>query len=137
MFNLKVHKETMPYKLYTESNLKREVIPFNEFKDQYRDEHIDYTTTDELEQACTQLLVNARSVKSYNETTHMIDIMKYAKYYFIKDCITLMDGVRKFDHDLNEVFKNANNKFPSINQCNRLRLRTYILFLQRLPQTIR
>ena len=42
--------------------------------------------------------------------------MKYAQFYGEKDRTTLMEGVRKFDRNLNEVFKNANNKFPGINQ---------------------
>ena len=46
----------MPYKLYTESNLKRKWIPFNEFKDQYRNEHIDDKTSAELEQDYSPML---------------------------------------------------------------------------------
>ncbi|KAK8871719.1 hypothetical protein M9Y10_007459 [Tritrichomonas musculus] len=70
IFNLIVHKEIMLYKLYTAANINRKMIPFNEFKDQYRDEHIDDKTEAELEQDYSQLLINAKEAEYYDETTH-------------------------------------------------------------------
>ena len=36
MFNLDVHKEVMAYKIYTEENIQKAVLPINEFYEQYR-----------------------------------------------------------------------------------------------------
>ena len=116
MFNLKVHKEIIAYKIYTEANMKRQWIPFNEFKEQYRREQSDRKSDDELERDYNQLLINAKSSKSYNESNDTIDINRYAKFYCVKDCITLMDGMNKFNNDLSEVFNQTNKPFIGIHQ---------------------
>ena len=63
MFQLKVHKEIIAYKIYTESNMKRQWIPFNEFYDQYVIENADKKSSDELEIDRRQLLNNAKFAK--------------------------------------------------------------------------
>ena len=116
MFQLKVHKEIIAYKIYTESNMKRQWIPFNEFYDQYVIENADKKSSDELEIDRRQLLNNAKFAKAYNESNDTIDIMRYAYYYCMKDCITLMDGMNKFNNDLAEVFKNTGKTWVGIHQ---------------------
>ena len=116
MFNLKVHKEIIAYRIYTEKNLQRKTIPFDEFYDQYVNENIDKKTVDELEQDRKQLISNAKFAKSYDEADETIDIMKYATFYCIKDCVTLMDGMTKFNNDLAEVFTKTDKPWIGIHQ---------------------
>ena len=87
IFNLIVHKEIMLYKLYTAANINRKMIPFNEFKDQYRDEHIDDKTEAELEQDYSQLLINAKEAEYYDETTHdwhneVCSVLRWKRPYY-------------------------------------------------------
>ena len=116
MFKLKVHKEIIAYKIYNAENMKRQWIPFDEFYNQYRIENIDKKSTDELDKDRDQLLRNAKFAKAYKEDTQEIEIMKYATFYCKKDCITLMDGMKKFNNDLGEVFKNTDKTWVGINQ---------------------
>ena len=116
MFKLNVHKEIIAYKIYTETNMKRQWIPFNEFYDQYVTENIDKKSKDELDKDRDQLIRNAKFAKAYKEDTNEIEIMKYARFYCIKDCITLMNGMNKFNNDLAEVFKNTNRTWIGIHQ---------------------
>ena len=116
MFKLKVHKEIIAYRIYTEANMKRVSIPFDEFYDQYVTENIDKKSEEELKKDREQLLKNAKFAKSYNVEKQEIDIMKYAQFYCIKDCLTLMDGMNKFNNDLSEVFKNASRTWVGIHQ---------------------
>lgn len=116
MFDLSVHKEIMPYKIYTAENIARKVIPYEEFRVQYREEQQDNKTKEELDHDYQQLLKNAKDAKAYELHPHTIDIMKYAKFYSIKDCVTLMRGMEKFNNDLAEVFKNTCRAFIGIHQ---------------------
>lgn len=116
MFNLKVHKEIIAYKIYTQANIKRRWIPFDEFFAQYVAENEDHKSTSDLEQDREQLLKNAKFAKAYNESDSSIDIMKYARFYCIKDCVTLMDGMTKFNNDLAEVFKTTEKPWIGIHQ---------------------
>ena len=116
MFNLKVHKEIIAYKINITENIKRQWIPFDEFYNQYVVENIDKKSLDEIKIDRDQLLSNARFAKAYKEDTNEIEIMKYAKFYCIKDCVTLMDGMRRFDNDLAEVFKKTDKTWIGIDQ---------------------
>ncbi|KAK8845150.1 hypothetical protein M9Y10_021332 [Tritrichomonas musculus] len=116
MFKLKVHKEIIAYKIYNAENMNRKWIPFDEFYNQYRIENIDKKSTDELDRDRDQLLRNAKFAKAYKEDTQEIEIMKYAKFYCIKDCITLMDGMKKFNNDLTELFKKTDKTWVGIHQ---------------------
>ena len=42
--------------------------------------------------------------------------MKYATFYCIKDCVTLMDGMTKFNNDLAEVFAKSDKPWIGIHQ---------------------
>lgn len=81
MFNLKVHMEIIAYRIYNEAtNIKRKCIQFEEFRCQYYKEQCDKKLTDELEQDYKRLLINTRVAKVYNEVTHEIGIMRYARF---------------------------------------------------------
>ncbi len=107
MFNLNVHKEVMAYKLYTEDNIKRKILPIEEFNEQYRKEN-------EGKDASKQILENAKLADAYSNENNTIDIMKYAVFYCFKDCIVLMKGLEKFNCDLKEVFKQTKTKMLNV-----------------------
>lgn len=102
MFNLDVHKEIMAYKLYTEHNIKRCIVPALEFQIQYYDEKKDEKSLHEIARDFKQLIENAKIADAYDSLN--IDIMKYAKFYCKKDCIVLMKGLEKFNEDLMKIF---------------------------------
>ena len=108
MFNLDVHKEVMAYKIYTEENIQKAVLPINEFYEQYRKEN-------DGKDESKQILENAKISEAYNEKNDSINIMKYAKFYCFKDCIVLMKGLEKFDKDLKEVFKQTGTEMLGVN----------------------
>ena len=117
MFKLTTHKEIISYKIYTKENIKRKMIPFSEFYDQYVVENKDKLRDEELEENCKQLIINAKFAKAYNDgDVPCIDIMQYAKFYSKKDCMTLMDGMNKFNDDLTEVFKETGKTWVGIHQ---------------------
>ncbi|KAK8895923.1 hypothetical protein M9Y10_013809 [Tritrichomonas musculus] len=128
MFKLTTHKEIISYKIYTEENIKRKMIPFSEFYDQYVAENKDKQTDEQLEENRKQLIKNAKFANAYNEnnspcidsssnmTMPCIDIIQYAKFYCIKDCLTLMKGMNKFNDDLAEVFKETSKTWVGIHQ---------------------
>ena len=113
MFNLKVHKEVMAYQLYTEVNRKRQIIPIQEYYNQLDIEN-KYKSESDREQLREQLLKNAIRCKSYNESDKTIDIMKYAQYYCVMDCLVLKQGIEKFDNDLRSVFIDYECQYPGI-----------------------
>lgn len=88
VLKLKVHKEIISYK----------------------------KSTDKLDRDREQLLLNAQFAKAYNEDTQEIDIMRYAKFYCIKDYITLMDGMNKINYNLADVFKKTDKSWIGIHQ---------------------
>lgn len=67
MFKLTTHKEIISYKIYTKENIKRKMIPFSEFYDQYVVENKDKLRDEELEENCKQLIINAKFAKAYND----------------------------------------------------------------------
>jgi hypothetical protein len=117
MFNLDAHKEIMPYKIYTKENRDKRLIPVKDFIEQYKKENSKYTDEDKR-----QILLNAQYSKSLinaetkNISKMQIDIMKYAEFYCLKDCIVLMQGLRTFNTDLRKVFNDSETKMPSIHQ---------------------
>lgn len=111
MFGLNVAKEKMAYKLYTKANRDRKTIPITEFYEQYDIEN--WMKTDEkLEKAHKQIKQNAIAAHAFENDE--IDIMKYAEFYCVKDCIVLMQGMEKFKQQLNEVFKEAGTSVPDL-----------------------
>ena len=101
MFKLNVHKEIMAYKLYTEKNLNKKLIDPLIFQLQYYNENKDRLSIKDFHKDCLQLMKNVELSKSKVE--NKIDIMKYAEFYCMKDCIVLMQGMIKFNKDLQEV----------------------------------
>ena len=103
MFKLNVHKEIMAYKLYTERNINKQLIDPLIFQLQYYKENRDRITIKEFHQDCLQLMKNINLSKSFIDSK--IDIMKYAEFYCMKDCIVLMQGMIKFNQDLQQVVR--------------------------------
>ena len=116
MFNLKVHKEIMAYKLYTKENRDKNIIPIEDFYNQYCEENKDTKTDEELMKDKEQIITNAINAKAYDSTNETIDIMRYAYFYCMKDCVVLMNGMDRFNKDLAEVFKQSNKAFLGIDQ---------------------
>ena len=101
MFTLNVHKEIMAYKLYTEKNINKQLIDPLIFQLHYYHENIDKISIKSFHQDCLQLMKNIKLSKSMIEGK--IDIMKYAEFYCMKDCLVLAQGMIKFNNDLQEV----------------------------------
>ena len=114
MFNLNVHKEIMAYKLYTKRNIERKNVSALEFQLQYFNENKDKLSIKEIKNDWKQLIENAKIAEAFDETSLMIDIMKYAIFYCRKDCIVLMKGIEKFDKDLAEVFNETNTQMLNV-----------------------
>ena len=122
MFQLDVHKEIMPYRLYTEKNLNKKLIdPLL----QYYNENKDRLSINEFHKDCLQLMKNINISKSMHHDKiatasdlWRIDILKYASFYCMKDCIVLMQGLEKFNNDLEEVFKHSSQTTIKINVHN-------------------
>ena len=112
MFNLSVHKEVMAYRLYTQENIEKQIVPISEFYEQYKIENEDKLSEEQLKEANKQILANAIEANAYENDT--IDIIKYAKFYCFKDCIVLMKGLEKFDRDLREVFNQTNTQMLNV-----------------------
>ena len=114
MFKLNVHKEIMAYKLYTEKNINKELIDPLIFQLQYYKENKDRLSIKDFHNDCLQLmkniklsssLTNGNGLKPLSLKEAKVDIMKYAQFYCMKDCIVLMQGMQKFNQDLQDVIK--------------------------------
>ena len=116
MFGLNVHKEIMAYKLYTNENRNRNILPVEEFYNQYVEENKDVKTDEELRKDKEQIVTNAINAKAYDGPNETIDIMRYAYFYCMKDCVVLMNGMNRFNKDLAEVFKTSGKTFLGIDQ---------------------
>ena len=114
MFNLKVHKEIMAYKIYTKANRQRGSVTIKEFYDQYCEENKDVKNEEDLAKDYEQIIRNAELAKALKGSE--LDLMKYAYFYCMKDCVVLLDGMDKFNNDLNEVFKETKKEFLGIHQ---------------------
>jgi hypothetical protein len=107
MFNLKVHKELMVYKFYTAENRARGKVPFEEFQNAFDMENPHASDAEHK-----QLRENAEFAKSLEND--QIDILAYAKFYCMKDCIVLMQGLEKFSNDLAEIYKECKTDMPAL-----------------------
>ncbi|KAK8898932.1 hypothetical protein M9Y10_001224 [Tritrichomonas musculus] len=114
MFKLKVHKEIMAYKIYTKANRQKGFVSVKEFFDQYCEENKDLKSAEELAKDQEQIKRNAELAKALKGDE--LDLMKYAYFYCMKDCVVLMEGMDKFNNDLNEVFKETKKEFLGIHQ---------------------
>jgi hypothetical protein len=116
MFKLKdldgnpLHKELMPYKLYTQDMMKTRVIPYQWFVDAFPEKKRNTPAKRVLIDTCVQ------NSKAYivRDDQEFIDIMQYAVYYCVKDCEVLMQGLEKFRSDLVELFKITRTEMPDI-----------------------
>ena len=116
MFKLNVHKELMPYKLYTQHNLERKKVSALEFQLQYFHENYNNIGFKQCINNMHQLIENAKIAKAYDKDNMTVDIMKYATFYCMKDCVVLMDGMNKFNDDISKVFDQSNTPFIGIHQ---------------------
>ena len=114
MFNLKVHKDLMPYRLYTQRNIKRKNVSALEFQLQYFLENQDKLSKTQIKNNWNQLMENANIADAFNKENLTVDIVKYAIFYCQKDCIVLMKGLEKFDEDLRAVFNSTNTKMLNV-----------------------
>ena len=112
LFGLKVHKEVMAYKLYTSENRSRKIIPIEEYYDALDKENL-HKSIDERNQMKIDLYNNAIKANCIIDE-NQIDIMKYAIYYCIMDCLVLKQGMEKFNSDLSKVFEDYGVKYPGI-----------------------
>jgi hypothetical protein len=119
MFGLKVSKEIMPYKFYNYHNRTQKIHSVTDFLDAYMSENPETNKT----QCKNQILRNARTADALLENpidkkpidqNPELDIMKYAEFYCMRDCIVLMRGIQSFDKDLQDVCGIGVHKYLSI-----------------------
>ena len=112
MFGLNVAKEKMAYELYTRKNRDQRVIPIEQFYQQYDIENWG-KPKEKLEKAHQQIYRNAQTANALVGDSN-IDIMLYAEFYCLKDCIVLMQGMDKFSQQLAQVYQDAGTKVPDL-----------------------
>jgi hypothetical protein len=103
MFQLDVSKEIIPYKIYTRENRHNKAMPFDVFLDAYMNEH-PKACRDEIQKILRDSVVKADAFIGEGINNAKLDIMKYCKFYCMTDCIVLMEGLERFDADLQAVF---------------------------------
>ena len=92
MFNLEVHKEVCPYNVYNASNISKRYVPLKE-------------CLDDIEEDSKQTFIdNCKQIGCYYKHSDNVDIMMYAEFYCVKDCVVLMLGMEHFNEDLAKVF---------------------------------
>jgi hypothetical protein len=125
MFGLEIHKEMMPYKLYTQDVRERKTIPIQEFIDAYArenptfdDEFVPHPPSggDGLAAIMTSMGESGAivTVSHGDSQVQLIDIIQYARFYCMKDCAVLMLGLEKFARNLVELFKISLVKMPPL-----------------------
>ena len=111
MFNLKVHKEICPYRVYTEKNIKNKWVDIEEciadidtsFKSQGKNN--DEAVNDFLD-ACE----NIGCLKEESDKVY-VDILAYSEFYCLKDCQVLYQGMTSFNKDIAHLFEGNNQKW--------------------------
>ena len=116
MFKLKTHKELIPYRIYTQHNINRQNVSALEFQLQYYNENVDKLGMKQTISNIHQLIENAKYAKTFNTENLTINILEYAYFYCIRDCVVLMDGMNQFDKDLKHIFTESKHSFPGIHQ---------------------
>ena len=92
MFNLEVHKEVCPYNVYTANNIRKRFVPLAE------------CLADIPDDSKEAFMDNCKQVGCYYKVSDSVDIMTYAEFYCVKDCVVLMLGMEHFNDDLAKVF---------------------------------
>ena len=113
MFGLSVSKDLMAYKLYTKANREKRILDIQEFYDAYDKENCHQKSPEQLLADHEQIYRNSITSGSLINS-NQIDIMKYAEFYCLKDCIVLMQGLNKFNDDLRKVYESLGVKLPDI-----------------------
>lgn len=99
MFNLKIHKEFMPYDLYTKENVSKRYLPIEEIKiDDSEDKQLFYENCDKWN--CIQ--------------NKAVDIIKYSEEYCKIDCDVLYQGYNLFRSWILEICNIDINDFISM-----------------------
>ena len=92
MFGLEVHKEVCPYNIYNAENIKKKFIPLE-------------TCLEDIDEENREAFIeNCNKVGCYYPSDKKVDIISYAEFYCVKDCIVLMLGMEHFNNDLAKVF---------------------------------
>ena len=97
MFNLPVHKEICPYRVYTKENIKRKWITLKECY-----EHLEEGQREEFLEAANKI----GCVKGDE-----INIIAYSEYYCLKDCQVLFKGMVAFNEDIAHLFEDSKQEW--------------------------
>ena len=102
MFNLEVHKEVCPYNIYNANNIKKRYVPLAQCLD------------DIPEDSKQAFIDNCKQVGCYYKGSDSVDIMAYAEFYCVKDCVVLMLGMEHFNDDLAKVFASNDKQWIGV-----------------------
>lgn len=117
-FNIECKKEFLPYKLYSEDNIKLRYIEEDEIKKycykQVKENNIGKNISkDEKEKYFNEFIKNAKEWKCYNEDDE-IDILKYSEMYCMMDCKVLKEGYETFKGWIYDITKLNINDYVSL-----------------------
>jgi len=117
-FNIECKKEFLPYKLYSEDNIKIRYIDEDEIKKycykQVKENNIGKNISeDEKEKYFNEFIKNAKEWKCYNEEDE-IDILKYSEMYCMMDCKVLKEGYETFKGWIYDITKLNINHYVSL-----------------------
>lgn len=112
-FKLDCEKEYMPYKMYTNENIKKNFIPLDEFKE--------YESYDEFTNNCKRW----KCLNNKNE----VNLLKYSSKYCAMDCEVLKKGYECFKKSIFEITTNKINEIKQkidIESAKGLNINKYI-----------
>jgi hypothetical protein len=113
-FNLPSYKDVCPYALYTDENRKKRYLPLQECLDAFQEDNS--LLEDQIAENQKQFTINIQENKEFTNEEGLIDIMRYATYYCLKDCEILLLGCKKFNDDLTNIYHEFGSKFDGIDQ---------------------
>lgn len=108
-FNIECKKEFLPYKLYTEKNIKKRYIDKDKIKKhcyiQVEENNIGkYINIDEKIKYYDEFMKNCKEWNCFNKEDE-IDILKYSEMYCMMDCKVLKAGYEKFKGWIYDITK--------------------------------
>lgn len=109
MFNLQTTKDYLPYKIYTEENVVKEILSRKELDEAFKGKDIQGKTSTEfikhiIENKVKDVLFNAEQKETFKiNEVNFINIKKYSQFYSGKDVELLMKGYISFGRQLQKI----------------------------------
>ena len=107
MFGLEIVKELYSYKFYSDDHIKQDIFPIEEYLQAIVDER-NFTNGNlisdyEINELRKLLISNCERAKC--KKGDFMSIMKYSRFYCMKDVQLLKEGLLKFEQNINDIIK--------------------------------